>query len=82
MATIHREPNATILELGPSYPSLDLATVYATLAYVLAHRAQIDEYVAQRRRGTEELRAEIERRFPQDGIRARLMARRTGMSSG
>jgi len=24
MATIHREPNATVLELGPSYPSLDL----------------------------------------------------------
>jgi len=24
MATIHREPNATVLELGPSYASLDL----------------------------------------------------------
>ena len=33
-------------EIAQQYPSLDLGAVYATLAYVLRHRDEIDAYLA------------------------------------
>ena len=72
---------ASAEEILESYPTLGLAVVYATIAYVLQNRSQVDEYLARRRRGAEETRAEIERRFPPEGIRARLVARRAGLQS-
>ena len=64
-------------EIVQQYPSLDLGTVYAALAYVLKHRIEIDAYLAERRQAGEGARAENERRFPEQGIRERLL-RRTG----
>jgi len=64
-------------EILQQYPSLELGTVYAVLAYVLKHRAEIDTYLAGRRQAAEGVRTENERRFPGRGIRDRLL-RRTG----
>jgi uncharacterized protein (DUF433 family) len=63
-------------EIVESYPTLDLAATYAILAYVLQNREEVDRYVERRRAEAEHLRTEIERRFPAEGIRARLTARR------
>jgi uncharacterized protein (DUF433 family) len=39
---------ASAEEIGESFPSLDLAAIYAALAYVLSHRDSVDAYVAGR----------------------------------
>lgn len=62
-------------EILQQYPSLDLGSVYAALAYVLKHRVEIDGYLAERQRAGEGVRAENERRFPEQGIRERLLRR-------
>lgn len=58
-----------------SYPSLGLADVYATIAYYLRHRAEVDAYLARREAEAAEVRARIETAFPPEGFRARLLAR-------
>ena len=67
---------ASAEEIVESYPTLDLGAVYATLAYVLQNREEVDRYVERRRTEADRLRVEIEQRYPQDGMRARLVARR------
>lgn len=69
---------ATAEEIVESFPVLDLATVYAVLAYVLTERVNVDEYLSQRQENVDKLRAEAEQRFPAQGMRARLLARREG----
>ena len=69
---------ATAEEIVHKYPSLDLTSVYEVIAYVLRHRESIDAYLTTRQQKAAEVRAEIEKRFPPDGIRARLLARRDG----
>ncbi len=66
---------ATAEEIVHRYPSLDLASVYEVIAYVLRHRGAVDQYLAARQRQAAEVRSEVEKRFPPDGIRARLLAR-------
>jgi uncharacterized protein (DUF433 family) len=67
---------ASAEEIVDSFSTLDLASVYATLAYVLTHRRFVDEYLAHRQAQVEAEREEAERRFPAEGLRARLLARR------
>ena len=45
--------------IAESYSTLDLADVHATIAYYLRHRAEVDEYLAQRDRLGEEVMAKI-----------------------
>jgi uncharacterized protein (DUF433 family) len=70
------DAGATPEEIVQRYPSLDLPSVYSAIAYVLDHRAEIDGYVAQRRRAAVEIQGQVEARVSPDGIRARLLARR------
>jgi uncharacterized protein (DUF433 family) len=67
---------ATPEEIVQRYPTLNLASVYAVVAYVLQHRDSVNAYVAEREKRTTEVKAEVEKRFPPDGLRARLLARR------
>jgi uncharacterized protein (DUF433 family) len=62
-------------EIVDRYPTLDIASVYEVIAYVLRHRASVDEYLAARREQASQTQAEIEARFPPHGLRARLLAR-------
>ncbi len=62
----------TIVEM---YPSLSLADVYLISGYYLDNREAIDHYIQQQETEAAAIRQEIERIFPQDGIRARLLAR-------
>lgn len=58
------------------YPSLELADIYHVIAHYLRHRAEVDAYLDRRRAEAAEIRRENERRFPPEGVRARLLARR------
>lgn len=63
-------------EIVMSYPTLDLADVYAIVNYYIHNRADVDAYVHQRETEAARIREENEKRFPQEDIRARLLARR------
>ncbi len=67
---------ATPEEIVQRYPSVDLASAYALIAYVLRHRESVDAYLTERSKAAAEGQAEVETRFPPDGLRARLLARR------
>ena len=59
-----------------SFPTVSLADVYACLAYYHRHEDEVDAYLARRAAEAEAevMRAEIERRCPQDGFKAMLLA--------
>jgi uncharacterized protein (DUF433 family) len=67
---------ASAEEIVESFPALDLASVYATLAYVLSNRTRVDEYLSRRKATVAELAVDAERRFPSAGLSDRLLARR------
>jgi uncharacterized protein (DUF433 family) len=71
------DSGATAEEISQQYSSVDLAKIYAVISYVLDHRREVDEYVGRRRDSAAQTKAEIEARFPPDGLRARLLARRS-----
>lgn len=58
-----------------SYPTLNLADVYAVINYYLYHRNDVDDYIKQREITASRIKTENEQRFPQAGIRERLLAR-------
>ena len=63
-------------QIVENFDVLDLADVYAVISHYLRHRLEVEKYLAENRQEAERLRAENERRFPQAGIRERLLARR------
>jgi len=63
-------------EIVMSYPTLDLGDVYAVVNYYLHNRAEVDAYITQREAEAARIKDENEKRFPQAGIRARLLSRR------
>jgi uncharacterized protein (DUF433 family) len=67
---------ASAEQIVDQYPLLDVADVYAVIAFYLRHAAAVDAYLEGRRREAAELRAEIEAKFNPRGLRERLLARR------
>jgi uncharacterized protein (DUF433 family) len=67
---------ASAEEIVLSYPSLELGDVYAVVNYYLHNRAEVDAYLSQREAESKRVREENEKRYPPNGIRARLLARR------
>lgn len=66
-------------QIVENFDALDLADVYAVVSYYLKHRPEVEKYLEQNRQAADSLRAENERRFPQAGIRERLLTRRALM---
>jgi uncharacterized protein (DUF433 family) len=64
-------------QIAADYDVLSLRDVYAAITYYLHHRAEIDEYLDKRRLALDSLRREIETKFPREGRRERLLARRS-----
>lgn len=59
-----------------AFETVSLADVYAVLTYYLRHRAHVEAYLAERERGADETRERVEELYPpEDGLRARLLAR-------
>ena len=68
---------ATAEEIVHQFPSLLLADVYSVLGYYLRHQIEVQEYLQQRSVQQDAVRRQNEGRFDPQGIRERLLARRT-----
>lgn len=73
---------ATAEEIAQQYPVLDLADVYSVIGFYLARKGQVDTYLSERKAESERVRHENEARFSPQGIRERLLARRSGQGRG
>ena len=67
---------STAEEILLRYPTLDLKHIYSVIAYYLWHQETVDAYLEERRKYGEEVEREIRARWPTEGIRERLLARR------
>jgi uncharacterized protein (DUF433 family) len=67
---------ATPEEIVQDFPTLDLVGVYAVVSYYLQNRAEVEQYLRQRKAAHEKLKDEIEARFNPHGLRERLLARK------
>lgn len=63
-------------EITELYPVLELAQVYAVIAYYLRHVTDLDAYLEERKRTAGEIRKQCEAIFPQHGLEERLLSRR------
>ncbi len=70
------QEGATAEEIAESYPVVPRGDVFQILGYYLHHTSEVDEYLARRRLASETARAENERRWNPEGVRARLLARK------
>ena len=68
---------ATPETIAQRYPSVTLADVYQVIGYYLRHKSELDSYLATRREQSEVVRRANEAKWPPEGIRDRLLARRT-----
>ena len=67
---------ATPEEIVADYSTLDLPDVYAVIAYYLQNRMEVKDYLWQREAQRDEAFHEMDVRFPQAGLRERLVGRR------
>ena len=67
---------ATPEEIVMRFDALDLADVYAAIAYYLRHQDEVKAYLQEQERQATEIREKIEQRFPSKGLRERLLAKR------
>jgi uncharacterized protein (DUF433 family) len=70
---------STAEEILEDYSSLNLTDIYFVIAYYLRHREIIDAYLEERRKYADEIRRQNEARWPKDGLKERLLARRAEM---
>ena len=68
---------ATAEEILFQYPSLQLADVYAVISYYLRHQQDVEAYLHQRQQRASEICKLNEANFDPQGVRQRIMARRT-----
>jgi uncharacterized protein (DUF433 family) len=68
---------ATAEQIVQQYPSLNLADVYHVIGYYLRRTTEVEAYLQARKVDAEALRNQNEARFDPQGVRARLLARRT-----
>src|SRR5689334_23029919 len=71
------EQGATAEEIAQRFPTLDLADVYFAIGYYLRHRGEVDHYLNERQSRADQVRVQNMARFNQQGLRERLLARRT-----
>ena len=64
-------------EIAAAFPGLELADIYAVIAYYLRYRPDVDAYVREQEAKAAEVRRRVEvRQGDQAGLRERLLARR------
>ncbi len=68
---------ATAEEIAQQYSTVVLSDIYAIIGFYLRQRLEVEAYLEQRMQQSEAVRRENESRFDPEGIRDRLLARRT-----
>jgi uncharacterized protein (DUF433 family) len=68
---------ATAEEIAQQYPSLQLADVYSVIGYYLRRQSEVEAYLNRRRQQAARVRQQNERLFDPNGIRERLLTRRS-----
>jgi uncharacterized protein (DUF433 family) len=81
----HYKQGATAERIAESFPSLDLADIYAVIAYYLANRESVEEYFQRQEADADALQQEIESDPKQqratNQLRERIRARWTAQQS-
>lgn len=67
---------ATPEQIVQQYDTLELADVYAVIAYYLRNQTEVDAYLQEQKAEADKLRTEIEAKFNPAGMRERLLARK------
>jgi len=67
---------ASAEEIACQYPSLELADVYAVIAYYLRKQSDVDAYLRQHQEQVNAVKRQNEIRFDPIGVRQRLLSRR------
>ena len=67
---------ATAEQIVQQFPTLELADVYAAIAYYLRSPEEVERYLETQHERAAETRAANEAKFDPQGVRDRLMARR------
>ena len=65
----------TAEEIASQYPVLELADIYAVIAYYLSHRATVESYLKDRHEAAAKIRSGIEAKPEYKALRERLLAR-------
>jgi uncharacterized protein (DUF433 family) len=68
---------ATPEEIAYQYPSLHLSDIYAVISYYLGQRAEVEAYLAERSARALAVRRQNEAQYDPQGVRDRLLARRS-----
>ncbi|BBD65764.1 hypothetical protein NIES4072_05570 [Nostoc commune NIES-4072] len=71
----------TAEEIVYRYPSLNLADIYATIAFYLNHQPEVEAYLQQRQQQSLEIRAINQGNFDPQGLRDRLLARKAAQEA-
>lgn len=75
------ELGATPEQIMHKFPVLRLDDAYAVITYYLRNKAEVKAHLAEQAREADAIQSGMEARFPSDGIRDRLLARRKGQSA-
>ena len=67
---------ATPEQIVQNFDSVLLQDVYAVVAYYLQNRTEVDAYLKEHRKEGERIQQSAEARFPQAGIRERILKRK------
>jgi len=68
---------ATAEEIVQQYPSIKLADTYSVIGYYLRRSPEFETYLRQRKAQAQAVRQQNELRFDPQGLRERLLTRRT-----
>ena len=63
-------------EISVQYSVLELSDIYATIAYYLSNRSQLDSYLEKRRQESEHRRMQLAQTNNLNDLRSRLISRR------
>lgn len=70
-------------QIQEAYPTIELADIYAVIAYYLCNREAVDAYLRETEEEWERLKAEADARHPDNAaLLTRLQARREAVQQG
>lgn len=71
------QDSATAEAIAQQYPALSLGDIYFAIAYYLANRQEVDEYLRQAEEQADQVKRENQARFDTSDLRERLLARQS-----